>query len=572
MKRLADHLSRRLLRRIEIRYRLIGSFVLLSLLPLVVSGYISYVESTLAIAERTRVLSTEVVKQVSKNILLEMAALESDSEALVLSDRVQAALAAHAGAEYGNGAARADLTRALIERYGSVDFIDEKYFLDRDNRIIDSQVFAALGAGVVRFVAVARSRSGKPSWGIYEQPGGATSMVLLRPIYSKANNRLLGHLFLGMRPAHFAAIFDDVNLGAGTDIVVLDAARGALLVKPGAPQGVMQADPALLARIRPALAAGQRSGFVSYHQQQGQPFLAAFARIPQTDWCVVSTIPQDKLTAEARSVLFKLVLVGLGCFGLSIGLAVIIARSIAGPLETLVRSMRETEAGNYANRMTPEGNDELTALAHKFNEMASKVDLQNLRLEQRVLERTSDLAAANSKLAALSMTDGLTSIANRRRFDEALLVELHRAARSRTPLALLMLDVDFFKNYNDLYGHQEGDACLRRVARLLQSHARRAGDLVARYGGEEFVMLAADTDAATALALAEAIRAALEALALPHERSPLGCVSTSIGVVALVPDEDMSADMLVRMADKAMYRAKDLGRNRVMLSGRKVEA
>ena len=105
-----------------------------------------------------------------------------------------------------------------------------------------------------------------------------------------------------------------------------------------------------------------------------------------------------------------------------------------------------------------------------------------------------------------------------------------------------MLDVDFFKNYNDCYGHQEGDDCLRRVAGLLQSHARRASDLAARYGGEEFVLIAADTDADSALALAETIRAAFEALQLPHERSPLGCVTASIGVVSLVPDESSSAE------------------------------
>ena len=166
------------------------------------------------------------------------------------------------------------------------------------------------------------------------------------------------------------------------------------------------------------------------------------------------------------------------------------------------------------------------------------------------------------------MTDALTGIPNRRRFDDVLASELNRAVRSGQPLALMMLDVDFFKNYNDHYGHQDGDACLRKVARLLHSHARRASDLVARYGGEEFVMLAADTDADSALGLAETVREALEALGLPHVKSPLGCVTTSIGVVVLVPDEAQTPEMFLRMADKAMYRAKEQGRNRVVLAGR----
>ncbi|HEU4373748.1 MAG TPA: GGDEF domain-containing protein, partial [Telluria sp.] len=141
---------------------------------------------------------------------------------------------------------------------------------------------------------------------------------------------------------------------------------------------------------------------------------------------------------------------------------------------------------------------------------------------------------------------------------------LQRAARAQAPLALLMLDVDFFKNYNDFYGHQEGDACLRRIAGLLQSHARRASDLAARYGGEEFAMIAADTDIDSALALAEAIRASFEGLQLAHARAPLGYLSASIGVVSMVPDGSTTAEQLLRMADQAMYRAKQLGRNQVV--------
>lgn len=167
------------------------------------------------------------------------------------------------------------------------------------------------------------------------------------------------------------------------------------------------------------------------------------------------------------------------------------------------------------------------------------------------------------------MTDGLTGIPNRRRFDEVLAVELHRAARAGHVLALMMLDVDFFKNYNDHYGHQEGDVCLRKVARLLQSHARRDSDLVARYGGEEFVMLVVETDADSAMNLAEDVRQSLEVLDLPHAKSPLSCVTTSIGVAIFVPEGDQSPEIFIRMADKAMYRAKEQGRNQVVLFGKR---
>ena len=570
MNRLADYLSLHLLRKIGIRHRLIGAFVLLSLLPLVVSGFISYAESTAAIAERTRVLSTEVVKQVSKNVQLEMAKLESDSEALVLSTQVQDGLVHYSGGdEAGMTAARRELMRALLERYGSFDFINQKYLLDRDNRIIDAQVFSTLGRGVVQFVERAPKLLGRPYWSTYDNGAGQKSMVLLRAIHNKANNQLLGHLFLGVRPSHFSAIFEDVDLGSGGAVFVLDAAGGNVVVKTAERLGAAAdaaPEPALVDALRRSVQRSQRSGFVGYSGAQAGKQLAAYSQIADTSWFVVSTIPVSKLTIEAQSVRDKSILIGLAGFIISIALAAILARSISAPLERLVHGMRQTENGNYANRMTPEGSDELTVLARQFNDMASKVDYHQVQLEERVKERTRDLAEANGKLSALSMTDGLTGIANRRRFDDMLAQELQRAARARAPLALLMLDVDFFKNYNDFYGHQEGDACLRRIAGLLQSHARRASDLAARYGGEEFTMIAADTDTDSATALAEAIRSSFEGLQLPHARAPLGYLTASIGVVSVVPDASTSPEQLLRMADQAMYRAKQLGRNQVAVA------
>jgi diguanylate cyclase (GGDEF)-like protein len=576
MNRLADYLSLHLLRKIGIRYRLIGSCVLLSLLPLAFSGFISYAGSSAAIAERTRVLSTEVVKQVAKNIQFEMARLESDSEALVLSDRVQDALAHYAGGdEMHMTAARRELMRALLERYGSFDFINQKYILDRDNRIIDAQVFSTLGRGVVQFVERAPKLPGRSHWGTYDNAAGQKSMVLLRPIHNKANHQLVGNLFLGVRPSHFWSIFEDVNLGSGTDMFVLDADAGKVVVKnqqrPAAGPD-SRPDAALTNELRRSIQRNERSGFAGYSGRQAGEQRAAYAQIADTSWFVVSTVPLGQLTIEAQSVRDKSILVGLSGLVLSIALALILARSISAPLERLAHGMRETEAGNYAGRMAPEGQDELTVLARQFNQMAGKVGQRHVQSEERMMERTRDLAEANGKLAALNMTDGLTGIANRRRFDELLALELQRAASAGTPLALLMLDIDFFKNYNDFYGHQEGDACLRRVAGLLQSHARRAGDLSARHGGEQFIMIAADTDADSALALAEAIRCSFEALRLAHERSPLGCVTASIGVASIVPDESSSAEKLLRMADQAMHRAKEQGRNQVAMARSKVPA
>jgi diguanylate cyclase (GGDEF)-like protein len=186
---------------------------------------------------------------------------------------------------------------------------------------------------------------------------------------------------------------------------------------------------------------------------------------------------------------------------------------------------------------------------------------RNRELETLVEERTRALEEANCKLEILSHTDGLTGIANRRSFDRALLREWNRAQRVGAPLALIMLDVDLFKHFNDRYGHLAGDDCLKALARAMPPAARRAGDLVARYGGEEFVVLLPNTTAYDALEIAGLIRQEILALAMPHAETPAGIVTASLGVASLVPSVHHQPEDLVRQADAALYLAKQSGRN-----------
>ncbi len=157
-----------------------------------------------------------------------------------------------------------------------------------------------------------------------------------------------------------------------------------------------------------------------------------------------------------------------------------------------------------------------------------------------------------------------SGIANRRRFDAALAEEMRRAKREDFELALLLIDIDLFKGFNDLYGHQVGDACLQRVAAAFAAAFRRPGDLVARYGGEEFAAILARTDLQAAAGLAEIVRGDIESLALRNEASPVGFVSVSVGVASLTGsrhDEDF-----IRAADEALYAAKEAGRNCVRVA------
>lgn len=191
----------------------------------------------------------------------------------------------------------------------------------------------------------------------------------------------------------------------------------------------------------------------------------------------------------------------------------------------------------------------------------------NRVLEERVLKRTVELEAANRQLQALSATDGLTGLANRRKFDQEWEAEWQRASRQGLPLAIAMLDVDQFKAYNDHYGHQAGDVCLKVLAQTLSSTVQRSGELVARYGGEEFVVILPAQGGPEAYAAMERIRAAVQALGLPHDKAIVaGVVTISIGVASCVPQQGQSSASLVQAADAAMYRAKNQGRNKVVLA------
>ena len=184
-----------------------------------------------------------------------------------------------------------------------------------------------------------------------------------------------------------------------------------------------------------------------------------------------------------------------------------------------------------------------------------------------VAERTVQLEEANSILRALSAQDGLTGIANRRHFDEELDREWRRAIRAKTPLSLVMLDIDSFKPYNDQYGHQQGDECLKKVATTLKELLKRPGDVCARYGGEEFAIILPATTLEGAARVGETLRAGIEALGIAHARGQSASIVTvSVGVSSGAPADEAGAPSLIARADEALYRAKQTGRNRVCVA------
>lgn len=190
----------------------------------------------------------------------------------------------------------------------------------------------------------------------------------------------------------------------------------------------------------------------------------------------------------------------------------------------------------------------------------------NLTLETRVQERTEELQEANEQLKAISLTDGLTHVANRRRFDEKLAIEWNRALRHEQPLSLVLMDIDHFKQVNDSMGHLVGDDCLVALAEVFKNEIQRSGDLIARYGGEEFAALLPSTESEGAFLVAERLRQAVARTPVytGDDMVPVS-LTISVGVATLMPDQGASSQELIRYADEALYAAKASGRNRVVV-------
>lgn len=229
-------------------------------------------------------------------------------------------------------------------------------------------------------------------------------------------------------------------------------------------------------------------------------------------------------------------------------------------------SSRATSA-DIANGIECGGDDYLRKPVDEIILSAKMKSMQRIsQMRRKLISLTRDLADANHTLNELAESDGLTGLSNRRRFDEAIRMELARAQRQQTPLSMMMIDIDFFKAFNDHYGHLEGDNCLKAVAQSLQQNARRVTDIVARYGGEEFVVILPDTKLEYARYIAERIRLTIQNTRISHELSCHKVVTASLGLHSCIPDSSTTVEDFIEATDQALYLAKRRGRNQVASS------
>lgn len=307
------------------------------------------------------------------------------------------------------------------------------------------------------------------------------------------------------------------------------------------------------------------------------------------DWRTVVLVPESdfmvKIDANTRLLI-------LFC-GIALLVSVIVgnfaAKWVTKPIAQLNAAAKQLANGGFIPVKSNSAISEVGGLAQSFNDMAQQlaeynwnlevlVNERTLALEQEVTERKrveetlkmaeAELRQANHELEILAYNDALTKVANRRYFDDFLYLEWQRSSRVRQPLSVILLDIDYFKLYNDCYGHQAGDRCLAMVAESIKQVVNCPADKVARYGGEEFAIVLPNTPAQGALIIAERIRQAIQNLEIVHERSDVGnFVTVSLGIATAVPADKQTPNILVASADRALYDAKQQGRNRVCCFG-----
>jgi diguanylate cyclase (GGDEF)-like protein len=316
--------------------------------------------------------------------------------------------------------------------------------------------------------------------------------------------------------------------------------------------------PALTTAVTRAINPDQQSGLISFPSPGGAQLTLSFSRIPGTESRLILIVDEARVAADINHDIRNAYLqLGFVCVFVLLGALLAAEKLIIRPIHTLVAAARRFGDGDWSTRAA---NSRLPAefapLGRAFDKMASQLS-----------ERERELLASNDRLTVMASIDMLSGLANRRGFQSRLDFEWMKAQQCNGELALLMIDVDHFKLFNDTYGHPEGDACLSRIGETLAGLASATAGFAARYGGEEFSLLLPATDTRRALEIGEMVRAAVQDLMIPHATSGHRAVTVSVGVAGVRPSEALDPSDLLEAADASLYVAKRNGRNAVAEHG-----
>jgi diguanylate cyclase (GGDEF)-like protein len=337
----------------------------------------------------------------------------------------------------------------------------------------------------------------------------------------------------------------------GVNASVLDA-QGTVLALSEGSDGVGKriADPSLF-----NLLSSNESGSTTTSAPDGNRRALSFARIPETGLSLVVSVDETRIVGEIdrdiRNAYLQLALVAIAVL---LGAWMLGERLILRPIRVLTTMATRLGQGDFSTR------SDRTTMPPEFAQLATELNVMASQLG----ERERELRASNNQLSVLASLDSLSGLANRRGFDSRLGFEWVRAEHSGHALALMMIDIDHFKLFNDTYGHLEGDACLRHVGETLAMIADQVTGFAARYGGEEFSLMIPAISAARATEIGEMVRQAIEHLNVPNSAAPLGYLTVSVGIAIAGPGPNMDATSLVEAADAGLYAAKRRGRNLVV--------
>jgi diguanylate cyclase (GGDEF)-like protein len=396
------------------------------------------------------------------------------------------------------------------------------------------------------------------------QMSGRAVVLMTEPVFDAAGNVTMVFVAsIDLHQANFLRQFTDAKVGKNGFIFILTA-QGTVIDHIDKSRILQHVDEVGGKSGGTERALAGFEGSMEGRSRRGHQALLSYKRMLSTDWIIGSIYMQEDAFAPVREIQNKALLISLSLALLAGVLAWVIMAVLIDPLHRLhqhIQKIRTTKANDEVPLSYRQ--DEIGDLGSAFNALMRERKNAEMELDQARV----NLESMNKTLERLALEDDLTGLANRRRFDLTLQEEFTRAMRSGQSLALVMIDVDHFKQYNDIYGHLAGDQCLRKVGRAIKSQQTRAGDLMARYGGEEVAILLPGADQDGALAVAERVRLAVRQMDLLHAGNEAGIVTISAGVAAFVPRRDVDvSDKLLRAADRALYQAKQEGRDHVCSS------